>query len=159
MKKEYIDPFILVTENFFEKIMNIKAEPGQPYTKDDTHPSHPFDISSIIGIMGDLLGVIAISFTKKGALKIPEAFTGQKAFDIDHITVDAICEVINIIAGNVKKQFSTLTLNIALPSVIVGPNHMILCPASIETVIVPFNSTLGEFALSISIMETPNNIL
>ncbi|MCK5266922.1 MAG: hypothetical protein KAR07_02030, partial [Spirochaetes bacterium] len=61
MKKKYIDPFILVTENFFEKIMNIKAEPGQPYTKDDTHPSHPFDISSIIGIMGDLLGVIAIS--------------------------------------------------------------------------------------------------
>ena len=76
---------------------------------------------------------------------------------MDSDVTDAVGEIINIIAGNVKKNFEEeLRVKISLPSIIKGVAHSIVWPSEKTRIIcIPFTIFSDqEFCLSIAVDPT-----
>jgi chemotaxis protein CheX len=71
----------------------------------------------------------------------------------DEVT-DGIGELVNIVAGNAKQYLTQFNLSISLPKVVVGRNHSVASMSGVPTIVVPIISSLGEFAMEIS-LKTP----
>lgn len=151
--KQYIQPFIEVCKNVFKDFVGMESEAKVPYfmekdTKDD------FDISGVIGFSGEARGAVVISMKQKMALDITTALTGAKHASIDDDVVDAVGELINIIAGNVKKGLEeAFKLIISLPTIVCGKEHSIVWPDNRARVIcIPFSiGNVESFTLSIAL--------
>ncbi|MDR2734882.1 MAG: chemotaxis protein CheX [Spirochaetota bacterium] len=153
MKVEYINPFVNATQNVFKMMMNIDIAAGKPYLFDPFAGAHSYDISGIIGLSGETTGAVVLSFTKLCALKVVSEFSGMEIKIFDQTVVDAIGELINIVAGNAKKDLKDFKLNISLPSVVTGHSHKLNWPTGVPVIMIPFTSPMGEFSIGVSIRE------
>ncbi|MCL2380167.1 MAG: chemotaxis protein CheX [Treponema sp.] len=152
--EQYIQPFIKVCETVFRDFCQTEVTPGRVFfvTKHETH----WDISGIIGLSGDASGAVAISMMDVTAFKIASTLTGAEHTSIDDDVTDAVGELINIIAGNVKKDFEDqLRIKISLPSIVKGKSHTIVWPSEKTRIIcIPFTVFSDqEFCLSVA-MDT-----
>ncbi|MDR2796076.1 MAG: chemotaxis protein CheX [Spirochaetaceae bacterium] len=158
--EKYIRSFIDVCKNVFKELLNAEIEAGRPYFSNQT--SYPnWDISGVIGIMGDVCGAVVISLKKRLALKLTEILTSRKRECLDDEVVDSIGEIINIIAGNLKLDFEQeFRLVISLPTVICGNGHTIQWPHSNARIIcIPFKIFNGEvFFLAVAIESADSSI-
>ncbi|WP_025209499.1 chemotaxis protein CheX [Hippea sp. KM1] len=153
---EWINPFIEATEEILETVAMISPKRGQLALKKDS--TVEYDVSGIIGITGEAIGSIALSFPKKTAIKVVSNFTGEEVLGIDNDTADAIGELTNMIAGRAKKIFSDkgVKLKISVPNVVIGKNHTIASPKGTPTIVIPFTSDEGEFAIQVSLVPNPS---
>lgn len=152
MDVAYVNPFILSTIETFSKMLNCDAKPGKIALKNES--IHTFDVSGIIGLSGEAQGSICLSFPKVMALKVVSALLSMEIKIIGPEVADGIGELANIVAGNAKQHLSQFSLSISLPKVIIGKDHSIAPMRGIPSIIVPFTSTMGEFAMEIS-LKTP----
>jgi chemotaxis protein CheX len=152
MDVAYVNPFITSTIETFSKMLNCDVRPGKVTLKSDK--VNTFDISGIIGLSGEAQGSICLSFPKLMALKVVSALLGTDIKIIGPEVTDGIGEIANIVAGNAKQHFADFNLSISLPKVIVGKDHRIASLRGIPALIVPFTSSLGDFAIEIS-LKTP----
>ena len=150
MKVEYINSFISATINTFKGFLNADLKAGKPYLFDQSKNSIKYDISGIIGLAGDVRGPIVISFPKIVALKIVSDFLHEDTKIFGDDVIDTIGELINIIAGNAKKDLEKFRIMISLPSVIKGPNHQINWMQGVPVITIPFNSKYGPVYLFVS---------
>ena len=156
MKVAYINPFIEATRSVFRSMMQTDPVPGKPFLLDPLNDEFAFDISGIIGLSGETTGAVVISFPKLCALRAVSRFAGMEVKIFDQMVVDAIGELINIIAGNAKKDLSDFKLTISLPSVVTGHLHKLNWPSGVPVVSIPFTSDLGNFSISVSLRESPS---
>ncbi len=148
---KYINPFIVSTVETFDKMLGIKLQKGTPYLKKKDEHS---DITGIIGLSGDAKGIIAITFSRITALKTVSKFLGMKVLSIDDTVADAVGELINIIAGNAKQYLKDLKVDISLPKVIIGHSHSVSDLTEIPTIVIPFESELGQFKIEVALRES-----
>jgi chemotaxis protein CheX len=160
MKKENIMPFVEATQNVFMDFFEVTPVLGNPYIvkKDNLH----WDVSGVIGIAGELKGVVVLSFNHNIATSLTSKLVKKEISTLDNDVVDTIAELANIIAGNSKKGFEEHRLQISLPSVVIGKEHQFFWPIKKELPIlsIPFSVPEGEFMLSVSLeTKITNNIL
>ncbi len=148
---EWINPFIEATESIISTVAMVKIKRGKLALKEDS--TVEYDISGIIGITGEAVGSIALSFPKKTALAIVTNFIGEDVVGIDNDTIDAIGELTNMVAGSAKKTFSDqgIRIKISIPNVVVGKNHTVASPRGTPSIIIPFESNVGELAIQVSL--------
>lgn len=149
MKVEYVNPFLASTKNTFETMVQLKVTPGALQLKKQPFPT--YDVSGIIGLSGDAVGSISISFPRVTALKVVSKFIGQEIKIVGAEITDAVGELANIIAGSAKRDLVGMNLAISLPSVIIGRSHRLSGPSDAQNIVVPFTSELGDFAVEISL--------
>ena len=139
--EQYIQPFVKVCESVFHNFCRIEVKPGRVYFLTKEEYEKMWDISGLIGLSGEVIGAVAISMSDQTAVSITKSLTGKdhSAFDTD--VTDAVGEIINIIAGNVKKDFEEeLRIKISLPSIVKGKNHSIVWPSEKTRIIcIPFH--------------------
>ena len=151
MDIKHIDPFITATVGVFRDLFG--EEPGylNPYLL-ERGGTHDWEVSGIIGIAGDSRGVVVVSFAKSLAKALTAKLTGvAEASDED--MVDAVGEIVNIIAGNAKKGLEQYRLNISLPAIVSGTNHAISWPSDTPIVGIPFKLKEGKFHLSVGLHD------
>jgi chemotaxis protein CheX len=119
---KYIDPFLRAVENVFNTMLELPFSLGKPSLKKDPVPEH--EVSSIIGLSGDVTGCVVINLTRDLALRLASALLDEDITDIDEDCTDAIGEIANMIAGNAKTDFPTGNTAISVPSVVVGQHKM-----------------------------------
>jgi chemotaxis protein CheX len=149
MDVSFVNPFITSTIHAFKTMLDCDVRPGTPSVK--TEDKFTYDVSGIIGLTGKAQGAIALSFPKIMALKIVSILIGTEIKIVDREVADGIGEIANIIAGSAKQDLSHLALSISLPRVVVGAQHRILSLKSIPTILVPFTSNLGDFAMEVAL--------
>ena len=127
--EKFIQPFIDVSKSVFEEFLGTNLSEGRPYLVESGAASDG-DISAIIGLSGEARGAVVISMKKDLAIEITGILTGAQHNDLDDDVVDAVGEIVNIIAGNVKKKLENEfnRLVISLPSIVQGKNHVIRWP-------------------------------
>lgn len=154
MKAEYINPFIESTLSVFNTMIGIEPKKGELYLKKDDEPS--FDISGVIGLAGQAVGSVVISLPESLALSVVSKFLGEEKSSIDNDVVDAIGELINMIAGSTKKVFSerSLRFKISIPNVIVGKGHKIKRPSNVPCIGVFFYVGDERFAVEVALKES-----
>ena len=155
--EKYIQPFIKVCETVFHDFCQTEVKAGRVYfvAKDEYVTS--WDISGIIGLSGGAEGAVAISLKEATAYKVTKILTGQDYDTLDTDVTDAIGEIINIIAGNVKKDFEEeMRIKISLPSIVKGKAHTIVWPSEKTRIIcIPFKIFDDqEIVLSVAVDPT-----
>ena len=156
--KQYIQPFINVCKSVFQEFLSQQIEAKIPHFLDKEAPGE-WDVSGIIGLTGEARGAVVISMKKELAIRLTIILTGTEHNDFDDDVVDAVGEIINIIAGNVKQELEdAYRLIISLPTIVRGKEHSINWPNNQARVIcIPFSITNKEnFTLSVA-LEADNS--
>jgi chemotaxis protein CheX len=150
--ERYIKPFVDVCLNVFKDFIGYTITPGRAFFI-DKNTAHDWDISGIIGLTGEALGAVVISMQTVLALKITGRLTGTEHTALDDETVDAIGEIVNIIAGNAKRDLEeNYRLIISLPTIVRGKNHLIKWSLSqIRIICIPFSVEGDTLYLSVAI--------
>ena len=151
--KQYIEPFIKVCKNVFSEFVNLKLEAKLPYFMEKDAVTE-WDISAIIGLTGEARGAVVISMKDELAIKLTAILTGKSQNVLYADVVDAVGEIINIIAGNVKQELEeSFRLVISLPTIVKGKEHSINWPEGQARVIcIPFSlSETDNFTLSVAL--------
>ena len=146
-----IQPFIHVCKKVFRDFLGAELSEGRPYLVDSGATAEG-DISAIIGLTGEARGAVVISMKTDLAAKITSMLTGLEYNDLDDDVVDAIGEIVNIIAGNVKKDLENdFRLIISLPSIVQGQNHIIRWPGiQARFIRIPFK-ILNDYTFNLSV--------
>ena len=155
--EKYIHPFIRVCEKVFHEFCQTDVNAGRVFfvTKDEYETN--WDISGIIGLSGEASGAVAISMKDNTAFMVTKILTGAEHNTIDADVTDAVGEIINIIAGNVKKDFEEeLRIKISLPTIVKGKAHSIVWPSEKTRIIcIPFTIFSDqEICLSVAVDPT-----
>ncbi len=150
MDPQFITPFIKSVQNVFSTMMQLQVSIGNPQLKTDPAPS--YDVSGIIGMSGDVVGSIVLSFTTDTAAALVALFSGQKSNPGDPDFADAIGELVNMVSGNAKGQFpGNKKVSISCPTVVVGRNHIVARQKDIPCVMIPCTTDCGELVIEIAI--------
>jgi chemotaxis protein CheX len=151
--EQYIQPFVKVCTNVFREFLGEELKVGGPYFQEKDAVSD-WDVSAVIGLTGEARGAVVISMRRELALRITDILTGTEHKSLDEEVADAIGEIINIIAGNVKRELEeSFRLIISLPTIVQGREHSIKWPNSLAKVIcIPFTVfNMDIFSLSVAI--------
>jgi len=149
IRAEHINPFIVSNMETFTKMVGLEAKPGKLMLKSSSKLD--YDISGLIGLSGKVLGTIAMSFPETTAIAVCNKFMSADYTDLHDDILDAVGELVNIVAGNAKKGLTEFDIEISLPSVVLGHNHRIIDPKGAISFVVPFTTTLGGFHMSVSL--------
>jgi len=155
--EQYLQPFIKVCETVFQDFCKTEVKVGRVFFVAKDEHETDWDISGVIGLSGEVGGAVAISLKEATALQVTTLLTGVKHKAIDDDVTDAVGEIINIIAGNVKKHFEdNLRIKISLPTIIKGKAHAIVWPSEKTRIIsIPFSIFSNqEICLSVAVDPT-----
>jgi chemotaxis protein CheX len=116
------------------------------------NPTPSYDVSSIIGFSGDVIGSVVVSFQLSAAKKLVAAFAQMEIDEKSADFADALGELANMIAGAAKKDLGVLA-SISTPSVIMGAGHTIARLKDVPCLVIPCRTEVGDFAVEVSIKQ------
>jgi chemotaxis protein CheX len=148
LDSQLIMPFVNSTMNVFTTMVNIKPVISKPHLKDDAKTTH--DVSGIIGFSGEIVGSVVVSFAMETARQLVNALVGMEVEPRSADFIDAVGELANMIAGNAKKDLG-LAANIAVPTVIIGHDHIVGRLSGVPCIVIPCTTSVGAFAVEVNI--------
>lgn len=151
MDPAFITPFISSVQNVFSMMLQLQVTMRDPELKTSNQATH--DVSGIIGLSGDVVGSVVLSFPVDSAERVVALFTGETLSVNDEDFTDAIGELVNMISGNAKAEFGERNVSISCPSVVIGADHHIGRPKEIPCVAIPCESDCGDFVIEICIED------
>lgn len=91
-------------------------------------------ISAIIGFGGKISGFIAIHLSPASACTLAEGLLGMQFESVDEIVADAMGEMVNMLAGGLKKFTSQSEdlFKISVPSIVYGSDYSTRAPKDSE---------------------------
>ena len=154
--EQYIQPFIKVSETVFHEFCKTEVKAGRVFFVNKDEHKADWDISGVIGLSGEATGAVAISLREATAIQVTARITGEEHKSLDSDVTDAIGEIVNIIAGNVKKHFEeAFKVKISLPSIITGKSHTIIWPSEKTRILsIPF-SIFSDQEIYLSVAVDP----
>jgi len=151
MKAEYINPFLDASMNLFKKHLNFDIKNNAPFINEDAQNLN--EVSAIIGLAGDIVGAVELSFTRETAIAMASRFTSQTYHALTKEVIDCVGEMVNIIAGNAKRDLMGFRVEISLPGVITGHTYKINWPQGVPVITIPFESDAGIFNVNVSFKQ------
>jgi len=151
MDASYITPFVSSIQNVFTTMLQLSVEIGEPRIKTGGNASH--DVSGVIGMSGDVTGSIVLSFPSDTAEAVVSLFCGECLSSDSADFADAIGELVNMVSGGAKAEFTGKKVSISCPSVVVGSNHFISQQKDVPCVVIPCITNCGEFSIEVAIQD------
>lgn len=112
-----------------------------------------YNLTTVIGISGNVRGNMALSMPYDTARKIASAMMmGMEVSEIDEISVSALGEMTNMICGQAVMgiQSPDLSVDITPPTIIHGEKMKAII-SQVETVVVEISSALGVLELNLGL--------
>ncbi len=149
MDVKLINPFIEATLYVIETIAFTSANAGKPFVKKDKVARG--DVSGVIGLTGEAMGMISVSFSEKSILAIVSKMFGKEMKELNEEIRDAAGEISNMISGQARQRLEGLgiSLQAAIPTVIMGKNHTITHMTKQPIIAIPFDTDNGEFTIEV----------
>ncbi len=151
MQAKYVNPFIQATVKLFREFIGIGVEPGKPHVRQD--PQALEEVSGIIGLAGETVGAVVLSLSREMAIGVIGQMEGKPYQALTNDVIDGVGELVNVIAGNAKKDLTDFRIDISLPGVVTGKSYQIHWPEGIPVIAVPFTSDLGAFSVNVSLRD------
>jgi chemotaxis protein CheX len=153
MNVKFIDPFLDGTVSVIKTMAFVEPQAGKPYLKKGN--SARGDVSAIIGLTGDAIGSLALSFSEGSILKIVSNMLGEDIRELNRDIKDAVGEITNMVAGVARKHLEAEGFSIAaaIPTVVSGKDHTILHVLGGPSIIIPFTIEQGAFVVDVCLGE------
>ncbi len=109
------------------------------------------NITAMLGLGGDIRGMLAVHCPAAVAFAITSGFLGMDVEELDEDVKDAIGEIANMVAGNLKIAFAgyDLRVELAIPTSIVGQSYRVGGMLGARRVAVPFAMEQGQFLIEL----------
>ncbi|MCC5785975.1 MAG: chemotaxis protein CheX [Phycisphaerales bacterium] len=154
MEARFITPFIQSVQNVFSTMLQLPMQIGEPRVKAGKNTG--YDVSGIIGMSGDVVGSVVLSFPDDAAKRVVALFAGEELGTDSPDFADAIGELVNMVAGGAKANFDGAKVSISCPSVVVGSGHLIANTSDVPVIEIPCMTDCGEVAIQIAIKTNAN---
>jgi len=154
MDVKFINPFLQGTVEVLKKMAFVEPRPGKVYIK-NTSLAHG-DVSGIIGITGDMIGSLAISFGESCICHLVGSMLGESFAEANQEIFDGVGEITNMISGVARTYLEKEGLHVyaAIPSVVYGKNHTINHILKSPSIVIPFETDQGSFVVDVCIKRT-----
>lgn len=112
------------------------------------------NLFSVIGLAGDLKGVLAIQCPAVVAMGITGAMLGMEVTELGDDAKDAIGEITNMVAGGLKETLAAAgkKIELSIPTTIVGESIKTSVLSGATRVMISFLSPLGRFGVELSLI-------
>jgi len=140
--------FVRSIREVLQTMAHVTVTVGSPALK--TSPATTYDVSGIIGFSGGFSGSMVLSFQKCTATALASAFAGMPIEPDSPDFADAVGELANMIAGSAKTGFGYDT-SISVPSIIMGPGHVVARLHDVPCIIIPCKTAHGDFAVEVNL--------
>lgn len=109
------------------------------------------NITSMLGLGGDIRGMLAVHCPAAVAMAITGGFLGMDVDELNEDVKDAIGEIANMVAGNLKVAFAgyDMKIELAIPSSVVGESFRVAGMVGAQRVAVPFSMEGGQFLVEL----------
>ncbi len=157
MNAAYINPFLTATIKLFEQAFGFTPTVGDIYLEDRLL-KHRWDISAVMVLTGNAIGVVAIRLTRYLADKLLSR-TGVEWKDDnerENLMTGMVSELINVVASNASAELRDYKIDISVPLVIQGENHTVSWPDDAPIIAIPFTTPYGPFVVNVSLIEIPS---
>ncbi len=158
MDVRFINPFLDGAKEVLKTMAFIDASAGKAYLKkeDIAHG----DVSGIIGITGDAIGSLAVSFHTPCICGIVSNMLGESHTEPSREVLDAVGELTNMISGVARTHMEKNGLSVyaAIPSVVVGEGHTINHILKAPSIVIPFATPCGDFVVDVCIKPTQGHM-
>ena len=96
----------------------------------------PANVTSMVGLAGQLCGVLSIRCSEESATTMASRMLGVEPDKVGADLADALGEVANMLAGNLKNKITGFGAGFMLsgPRVNLGPDYHVHSPADSETI-------------------------
>ena len=151
---DLVKPLIDAASTVLETMAFTPVRAGQPYLKQDSVAKG--DVSGIVGLTGQAIGTISVSFTEKSILQIVSNMFGEKMDEMNGDIADAVGEITNMISGQSRRMLEEQgrSVEAAIPTVIMGRNHTITHMTAQSVMAIPFFTDHGEFTIEVCFEDT-----
>ncbi len=130
---------ISATTDVFQTMVMMEANAGP--SLDHQPRSFEQTVSGMLGLSGDLQGILNIHCSYAAAKQITSNLLGMEVESIDEDVRDAIGEIANMIAGGLKAGLAShnLNVNLSTPTTIAGDSFTTNRISKAECIIIPFH--------------------
>ncbi len=154
MNAKWINPFLKSSLEVLTTMAQLNPKPGKPFLKKDRTARG--DVTGMIGLVGKTVrGSLAVSFTEAAVREIAFRMLGERPTELDSSVADMVGEITNMITGGAKRVLwdAGFKFDMAIPTTIVGANHMISHNTSGPVIVVPFEMEGGSFFIEVCFEE------
>jgi len=153
MDVKFINPFLHGTIAVLTKMTFVEPRPGKIYLK-ETSLAHG-DVSGIIGITGDMIGSLALSFSESCICHLISRMLGEPFTEATQEVFDGVGELTNMISGVARTHLEKdgMAVYAAIPSVVYGKDHTINHILKNPSIIIPFETDQGAFVVDVCIKK------
>ena len=109
------------------------------------------NLCGLIGLAGDLRGLLAIQCPGEVAMGITGAMLGMEVTELGEDAKDAIGEIANMVAGGLKEALAVLgkKIELAIPTTVIGKAIRTSGLSGASRVMIPFSCPLGRFGVEL----------
>lgn len=150
MDVKFINAFVSSIQNVFKTMLDTQVSVGKPMLKQADLVTA--EVSGIIGLSGEVQGSVVLSFEMEPACRIASKFAGEEMTLESPDFADAIGELVNMVAGNAKKDFAGYKVSISLPSIIIGKDHKVSQSKAWPFLVIPCKTPLGDFNVEVALI-------
>ena len=157
MDVKFINPFLHGTIEVLTKMAFVEPRPGKVYLKKNSLAYG--DVSGIIGITGDMIGSLAISFNESCICNLISRMLGESYTEVNKEIFDGVGELTNMISGVARTHLEKDGMEVyaAIPSVVYGKNHTINHILKAPSIVIPFETDEGAFVVDVCIKRADEN--
>jgi chemotaxis protein CheX len=151
-KAEHLEPFVAAARDVLEQELASQVAAGKLALATGTSTTH--EVSTIIGITGDLTGMALYGMSEQTALKIVGQIMGAPCDELDDLALSGIGELANVITGCATTLLaqSGLAVDIAPPILLQGAGSRV-STAGIRRLVMPLLTPLGTVEVQLAIRE------
>lgn len=154
--KAIFKPFIqAIQETVFSYLKEtpVYSEPGLISASIKTEKDYFFDISSIIALSGEkILGSCIISFFNNDAEAMTRLILGQDEVIAQEI-YDTLIELVNVIGGNLKRNFDSVHFDYTTPYIVTGSDKPVMLTPGFECYSIHFTVRDINFFVKLSFFD------
>jgi len=161
---EFCKPFVDGLKNVYSTMIFTEIQHGTPVLKEDAIQLS--DYSSVMGINGNFeeegkdpipfQGSLVISWPMHTYLKTASKMLMEEYTEYNEEIRDVGMEISNITMGNAKKVVNPLgyKIEMSVPNCVIGENHAVESERGTVTIVIPFESEIGDFYIEINYKDT-----
>ena len=151
MRDKYVETFINSITEILTSFGIGEIVSGNSYTKESF--TCKYNLTTIIGLSGNIKGNIALSMPYDTAKKIASIMMmGMELTEIDEMSVSALGEMTNMICGQALMELSSQNLSIDItPPTIIHGDKMEAYISQVETIVVDISLSIGSIELNLGL--------
>jgi chemotaxis protein CheX len=140
-----------ITREVFQSMLSLEVASGEALNQFSNTYSNT--VSGMVGMTGLFKGALAIHASHEVAKKITSQLLFMEVEEVNEDVLDAMGEMANMLAGNMKTALSNngKDIELSVPSAVAGAQYSLDIKNSGEHMIVPFTTDIGGFSVQFNV--------